>query len=238
MSARPRTWRILAPIFSASIMLIIIVTQGEGASSIEKTKAYHERVREAIERIPYSLSDPVGGTTWSGTNVPVTPSAEKLLRPNKIIQRQYRDLSTGRSFSLLLVHCKDVRDMVGHYPPNCYPANGWLLENVEPRAVGLGDQQLPALDYTFTRVEDGAIERTLLVRNFFLLPNAGRARVVSDYDALIKASRGRSSTTLGAAQIQILGGNDLDEKERQRITELFIRMIEPVIDVVGQGDDE
>ncbi|MFG0257226.1 MAG: exosortase-associated EpsI family protein [Phycisphaerales bacterium JB043] len=238
MRKRAYSPRVLAPIFSFVILVTIIVSHGVGAVVPEGADEYHERVRLAIESIPYSITDPVAGTTWVGRNVEVTPAAEKLLQPNKIMQRQYQDLETGRSFSLLLVHCKDVRDMVGHYPPNCYPASGWTQRSSIENAVALGEQQLAAREYRYTRLDDAYVESTLIVRNFFLLPYAGRARVVGDYDALVSASRGRQRTALGAAQVQILGGVGMDEQERQRITELFVRMIEPVIDVIGRGVEE
>jgi hypothetical protein len=229
---------VLAPVLSCVILVTITISHGVGAVVPEGAGEYHTRVREAIESIPYSITDPVGGTTWVGKNVDATPAAEKLLRPNKIMQRQYQDLETGRTFSLMLVHCKDVRDMVGHYPPNCYPASGWRQQTVQDKAIGLGEQQLAAREYRFTRLMDGVFESELVVRNFFLLPYAGRARVVGDYDALVDASRGRQRTALGAAQVQILSSASIDPQERQRITELFVRMIEPVIDVIGRGIEE
>ena len=57
------------------------------------------------------------------------PAAEQLLHPNCKIDRRYTSSSlssTGNpaQASLLIVQCKDSRDMPGHYPPICYPGAG------------------------------------------------------------------------------------------------------------------
>ena len=55
----------------------------------------------------------------------VPPEAQELLRPNAIFSRRFqRPGEIG--VHVLVVHCSDARDMIGHYPPICYPSSGWV----------------------------------------------------------------------------------------------------------------
>lgn len=224
-------WRILskgAPAVTAAILLLIIVSGGVGAKSVPGGEEYHERVRGAIESMPYKI-----GASWVGADIDTPPAVISLLRPNKIMQRRYRNLDNGRTFSVLIVHCGDVRDMVGHYPPRCYPAHGWTQVAASPASFELAGGSFPATDYRFERVIDGMGQR-MRVFGFFVVPT-GRAEIAGDYDSLIAASRGRVSASLGAAQIQIIGGESLSPGEHKEIVEMFVRTLGPIIRVIGEG---
>ena len=45
--------------------------------------------------------------------------------PTAVLSRRFVELGTGRHATLGVIHCGDVRDMNGHYPPSCYPSSGW-----------------------------------------------------------------------------------------------------------------
>jgi hypothetical protein len=225
------TWQKMskaAPVVTGLILLAILATGGAGPRAVPGSEGYHERVREAIEDIPYKIGD-----SWIGTDVDIPPAATSLLRPNKLIQRRYRDVDTGRVISVLVVHCGDVRDMVGHYPPQCYPAHGWTQTDIREASFRLAGGSFPAREYSFERVIDGVSQR-MRVFGFFVLP-VGVAEIVGDYNDLIRASRGRTTTSLGAAQIQILGGENLSPEERTVVIEQFLQALEPVIRVIGEG---
>jgi hypothetical protein len=216
-----------APAVAFVLLLLILVTRGAGVQAPSWAEAYHEEVAAAIERVPYKIGD------WVGTDVDVPPAAQQLLRPNKLMQRRYRNIETGRTFNVLIVHCKDSRDLVGHFPPVCYPANGWSPQGVQDASFALASGTFPARVYEFNRIVDG-VEQRLRVFSFFVVPS-GEAEIASDYDSLSAASRDRRLTGLGAAQLQLIGGEGFTEAERQAVIDEFIQALEPVIRLIGEG---
>lgn len=218
---------LLAPLATAALLVALRVTGGVEAITTEQTAAYHAEVRKLVDDIPYRIG------AWIGTDVEAPPPAVKLLKPNALLQRRFVDPATGRSFSLLVVHCGDVGDMEGHWPPICYPAHGWVLESEKEVAIQVSAVQIPAREYFFRRVVDG-FEQTMNVIGFFVVPN-GSAEVVSSYEALKGAARRRSLAGLGAAQIQLVGGGDLSASERRQIAQEFVQAIEPLIREIAGG---
>src|SRR4051794_30996518 len=105
--------------------------------AIEKTshvhpkdaEGYHARVKEVIKNTPYTIVDEHNGI-WNAQETPQPPTAIQLLKPNKILSLRYVDSSdarTSRYCDVLIVQCRDSRDMVGHYPENCYVNSGETL---------------------------------------------------------------------------------------------------------------
>lgn len=215
----------LAPIAAAATLLTAMVTGAFDTDAIHDADSYHERVREAIESIPYRIN------SWVGTDVETPPAAIKLLKPNKILQRRYVDVASGQTISLLVVHCGDMRDMRGHYPPVCYPAHGWTMRSADTTSFSTRGQQYPGAEYEFTRVVGGA-ERDMEIFSFFILPDG---EIAPDMDALNRAAGRRSMTGLGAAQVQIIGGEDLPPKEQRELIDEFVRGIEHTIRVIAEG---
>src|SRR5947207_4217407 len=93
---------------------------------------YHARAAAAVKAVPYVIG------YWTGKDDEIPSAAQKLLRPNAILSRTYSDNDPGRGgiyrtrrrdASLLVVQCRDSRDMVGHYPPICYRAHGMTLDD-------------------------------------------------------------------------------------------------------------
>ena len=88
---------------------------------------YHSRCRSAIEQLPTQVGH------WMGREVPLPQPALDLLDPNAQRNIRFTDFSpmglTGpdRRISVMIVQCKLARDMQGHYPPRCYPAQGARL---------------------------------------------------------------------------------------------------------------
>lgn len=216
-----------APVVSFALLVVILLTRGAGAQAPPGAEAYHEEVAAAIERIPYKIGD------WVGTDVEAPPAAQQLLRPNKLMQRRYENIVTGRTMSVLIVHCKDSRDMVGHFPPVCYPSNGWSAQGAQEASFALASGTFPARVYRFNRIVEG-VEQRLRVFSFFVVP-AGEAEIASDYDALNAASRDRRLTGLGAAQVQLIGGEGFTEAERRAVIDEFIQALTPVIRLIGEG---
>ena len=223
---RPVT-RWIAPALAAGILLALLATGGSGSITTAQTEKYQRKVAAMIDQIPVKVGP------WIGRDVQAPAAAVKILRPNRILQRRYTNPATGQTFSLLVVDTGDVRDMQGHYPPKCYPAHGWEELDRRDIAVDFAGSSFPAKEYDFRRTVDG-FEQRMNVIGFFVVPD-GSVDLVSTYKGLLAAGRRRTQAGLGAAQIQLVSGGDMDAGERRRLANLFVRAIEPVIRVVAGG---
>lgn len=219
--------RRLAPVCCAALLAAILGVGGVDAVERAGADRYFAEVRRAVDRIPYRIGP------WVGSDVEPLEGAVRLLKPNALMQRRYVDPSSGRSVSLLVVHTGDVRDMVGHYPPVCYPAHGWREENARPLTLASAGRELPARSYTFNRIEEG-LTRSLQVISFFVLPGEA-PRIVRDMEAVRDVAQRRPEAKLGAAQIQLVASEGLEGQQGQRLTEQFIEAIEPVVRSIGKG---
>lgn len=185
--------------------------------------AYHASVSEAVTGFP------VNSGVWSGHDVDLPPSAIKLLRPNAIVARQYRTESHGgATATLMIVQCEDIRDMQGHYPPNCYPAHGW---DEGPATDGARMGELPAWRYEFSRLT-GSRTDGMSVYNLFVMPTGA---VTGSMEAVRKAGADYELRPYGAAQIQVVIGGEMDESKHQWILDEMRGIAEPVLEVLLAG---
>lgn len=192
-------------LLAAPALSAILIGGLLGTSQLHLTPAdagdYHARVKAAIEAVPYVVGD------WVGEDVPVPAEATDLLKPNALLSRRYTHAGTGESVTLMLVHCKDARDLQGHYPPVCYPAAGWRLmgDPVDSRLqgmVGAADEEveLPARTYAFQRQTSGTSFQ-MLVSHLMLLPDNTTTLDMAGVDQTAGDHRLRH---LGAAQVQVV----------------------------------
>jgi Protein of unknown function (DUF3485) len=204
----------------------------------EDAAPYHAAVRAAVEAIPFR----VGG--WEGTTVKVPEPAQKLLRPNAILARQYRHRGSGRTASLILVQCGDTRDLVGHYPPVCYPGQGWVLREQEEVPVDTGETAgpaskeprgpLPMRRYSFTRASFSQ-ESSQIVYSSFIIP--GR-RPVPDMNAVHAAASDYQARSFGAAQIQVVLSEQIAREEERLIVSELLGSAAAAISAIERGRDE
>lgn len=216
-----------APGLCAAVLIAAAALGLTGVQGGADAAPFHTAVRASVESIPYKIGP------WVGSDVEAAPAATRLLKPVKLMQRRYTDHSTGRGFSLLLVYCGDSRDMLGHYPPNCYPAHGWRMESSEKDAFSLSGGRYPAMRYEFERTAAG-LDQRMDVFNFFVLP-VGVARLVADYEAVNRSSKTRSGVSLGAGQVQILFGESVRPAERREIINRVLGAIEPTLETITLG---
>ncbi|MEM9063994.1 MAG: exosortase-associated EpsI family protein [Planctomycetota bacterium] len=228
----PHLIRMASPAVAAALLIALIASTGGIAGARTPGSAvYFERVKDAIEAVPYIIDG-----RWVGQDEDPQEAATTLLKPNKLMQRRYRDQETGQVVTLLIVHCKDVRDMVGHYPLNCYPNAGWELTGQERESNAVGALSVSSTAYGFRREHEG-LRHEMRVQNFFILPAGDETagRVAADYDELDRAGRSARWTELGAAQVQILTDPLMDAEFRDEATRAFMAALEPVIDQIASG---
>lgn len=180
---------------------------------------YHLRAKAAIEAWPKEIAD---GDWFTQEDRSLPQAAEKLLHPNVEIDRLYisRDLwinGQPAAASLLVVQCKDTRDMAGHYPPICYPAAGEQDEGAEPFNLTASGVVITGMAYHF-------VERTVpvtrhCVYDFFIVPGKG---FQSDMAQVRKAAADYQRRYYGAAQFQVVMSDDYSQEQRERIFKTII----------------
>ena len=180
---------------------------------------YHQFVRGVAEQLPRQFGD------WRSEDVPPMQGAVKLLRPNVMIQRRFENKASGETASLLIVHCKDARDLSGHWPPVCYPAQGFTTGPVVDREWLVGGRKIPGREYVFSKTE-GMRTSSLHVYGLLLLPSGGVVRDMRDV-------RGAAADFLrqfyGASQIQIVMDDSLPADRRDRI---FLEILEAQMSMI------
>jgi hypothetical protein len=214
-------------VLSTLTLLLLCGAAVDRATSMvapEDTAAYQARVRDAAAHLPERMGD------WVGTDIPVPQSAVALLHPNVIVSRRYQNFITGRTADFLLVQCADSRDLTGHYPPICYPNQGYVLERAEPRHWTVDGLPIHATDYRFMQHLDGVESRTQ-VKNFMILPDG---TIAPDMDAV------RKSTTVrrrfyGAGQVQVICPAGIPADEQDRIFTSLVEGHMPLISAILSG---
>ena len=219
---------IAAPVASVLILLWVAVFGGLNLEQPAWAEEYHSDVANAINSIPQQVGD------WIGSDDPeIQPAQQRILKPNIIVQRTYRQPGSDKYLRLLVVHCKLASDMNGHYPRICYPNTGWRLNAADPISIRLGTTAIPATHYAFKSSRDGRDIEMYNV-NFFVLP-AREQNLARSMDELERSARNVQAVGLGAAQVQFISDEPLDTEEWRPILERFARAVEGPIDAIVKG---
>jgi hypothetical protein len=210
----------------ALLLLSGMAVEALSHPSPEDAMPYHNRVRRAVATIPIRIGP------WVGEDAELPRAAEQLLKPNAQLSRVYQNDETGRRVTFTIIQCRDAGDMQGHYPPNCYPGQGWIEQETRPVTWQVGDTELPGMEYEFQQLIGGRVA-VVHISNILILPDGQvtrKMRVVRSAAANYRAKH------YGAAQIQFLfGGGTASALERQQITEQFLQTIAPVIQEIRSG---
>jgi hypothetical protein len=183
---------------------------------------YHATARDVIKSWPETIAD---GDWSTSVDENIPPSAEQLLHPNCVIDRLYtsgtiRVNNRPAQASLLIVQCKDSRDMAGHFPPNCYPAAGDVaIGDAEPFSFAISGVPAPVIgrEYHFRRNTLPVIRRC--VYDFFILPGHGFKQDMTD----VRTSAGDyQQRYYGAAQFQVVMDADYPQELRESIFKTII----------------
>ncbi len=237
---RKLTFLFAPPVMAASLLAGLAIEQRSYVKP-QDVEPYHAAARDAVNQIPYALAQ----GRWTGKDQPLPTAAQKLLRPNVWFYRTYEDrrhdeLGIGdagagrdRYATLLIVQCRDSRDMLGHYPPRCYRSHGMEQKSAEARDWTVGDLVIPGVEYGFEQKLVGQTYRTT-VYNFFVVPGSrSNEPLRRDMDAVREAAEDYQQRHYGAAQFQVvfqgLSSADLPRAERD---EIFRTLIEPTIPVI------
>jgi hypothetical protein len=186
---------------------------------------YHERIREAAEHIPYQVGD------WIGTDEEVPKSAIALLKPNVVLGRRFENVRTGQHVSMLLVQCRDARDIGGHYPPRCYPSHGWRQDEAIPRDWVVEGETFPGMEYRFSYDRLG-VPSEIVVYNFIIRPGGAIERTTR---GLREAAADRRKKLFGGGQFQLVFQGDTTHSQRDEILAELLPIVLPVIFEIRSG---
>ncbi|MCA9291668.1 MAG: exosortase-associated EpsI family protein [Phycisphaerales bacterium] len=196
----------LAPLASIAVLVGLASVFPLAARARPEDAAHKRAVAEAMTSAPRFIGP------WTGIDAPVPAEAQKLLRPNAILSRTYT--RPGRSgVHVLIVHCNDARDMIGHYPPICYPGSGWVLATT-PTDVRLrilaDDAARPFRMYEFRRLREHGVEEQIRIFDAFILPDG---TVTGEIDDINRLSERVAVSARGLAQVQVItpGRTALDD---------------------------
>ena len=167
-----------------------------------RVTTYHADAKREINGIPWRVD--VVGTTWTAVAHTPETAAVRLLRPNEILSRRYvQNTTSGRPMiaELLVVQCRDSRDMTGHYPPICYRNIGHELVRTDRHPpLDVGGTPVPYTEYKFEKYTHGRAE-TIFVYDFFVVPGRG---AVDDIKGVYDAAEDYERRFFGAAQFQVV----------------------------------
>ncbi|MEM1211732.1 MAG: exosortase-associated EpsI family protein [Planctomycetota bacterium] len=197
---------------AAGVLLAGFTAVTWARSSPADAAPYHAAVLQAANRLPLEVDG------WQGRDAPVPDAAIDLLQPNAIVARRFVDPDSGDAVDFLLVHCKDARSMAGHYPPICYPQNGYTPESDQTQTWTLRGQPITGTAYTFL-IGTGKNQARFHVANLLLLPDGTVARTMAQ---MRRAAADPAWRHFGAGQVQILTSDDLTPARRHTLIEKFL----------------
>jgi hypothetical protein len=160
----------------------------------------------------------------------IPDSAIELLRPNFILGRRYQRIGGGPMLDFLVVHCTDVRDMTGHYPPICYPSSGWVAGEESATMLRSQDAEIPAREYQFSRTNDVGLETRIRVFNFFILPGG---EVTDSMEDVSRRAERRLVSARGIAQLQILMPQSIPESDAIKAANDFLGAVTDLLEIIG-----
>jgi hypothetical protein len=202
--------------------------------SPDSFEPYHAKAKRAIEAIPTVMG------TWRGDERKPEPAAQQLLRPNIIRSLVLSDdrveslRGPKRSVFFTVVQCRRALDMLGHYPPRCYPAIGDTFSSSREKSWDVDDGtsdrlSITGTEYEFDRIVEGTARRRI-VYFFMVVPGKGIAR---DMKALEEAADDYQQRYYGAAQFQVvfdsIQGQELDPTQRDETFVTLMREVAPAI---------
>ena len=211
------------------VILAVLLLGGAAADrwSLPRPSAaapYHQRMRAVATTLPSRAGD------WIATELPAPAEAVEQLRPNLLLCRSYRNLKSGRQVQFLLVQCGDVRDLVAHYPPICYPGRGVHLVTAETRTATAGAMQLPMTRYEF-QSNTFKDSKNVNVDNFMILPDG---RVKPDMQGM-EREIGLRNRYFGAAQVQVVSDGTMPVDQRDEAFKQIVAAYEPLIRAMSGG---
>jgi len=207
-----------APLLTLAVLIAspaVIARPVTSADDIERLGA----IKVAMEAVPTRIDD------WIGIDVAVPTEASEILNANALLSREYSQIGksgVATKVTMALIHCRDVRDMNGHWPLNCYPQSGWSIDKVIDRidVPGPNDVTYPFAWCRFTIADGTGIQRAMTVLYAFVLPDG---RLETDMRSLGATSTRRRDSAKGVAQFQFVFYADVPAESCARVAKALMQ---------------
>lgn len=216
-----RKFRINNAMIGIGVLMIAAGDNRWQHSTPPDVDAFQTNVRTAWDKAPKVVGN------WLGSDIALPTAAIKLLRPNASLNRAYHNLVTGEDVTVLAVQCGDARDMEGHYPPNCYPGNGNVLESQAP--VDFAGGVVKATEYSFYKPTPVG-NLPLWVAGTFNLQGGVSARNMKEMR--VRAREG-GRRYYGVAQFQVVIAGTVPQARKIEIAEEFFKAYAPLLEAAG-----
>jgi uncharacterized protein DUF3485 len=205
------------------LMLAGMVAESRTHLQASEATPHLQRCRDAVKAVPYIIQTTAGA--WVGRDVEVPRPAIELLHPNAILSREYVNDQEREVVSLLIVNCSNAADLMGHYPPNCYPSQGKeeIKEDTVPRTWHLPHMDINGMEYHFAA--KSPTDQEQVVYNFFVMPLVPSLTVshkeldgviCPDKDCVDKSGEDYQRTYYGAAEFQLVTGPQMTPQQRDQ----------------------
>jgi len=214
----PAAW--LAACSTLALLGAVALDGGGRTTSDARAAGSDFSIRAARETVPYCVED------WVGRDVEPAPAVVAMLRPSVLLERSYRNLRTGESATVLFVRCGDARDLMGHYPPVCYPAHGRGLASARALDFRAGPTEISGMRYRFSAAGSAA-PGEIVVDNFMVLPSGRFGR---DMDAVDAVARDPGLRRLGAAEMQVVTDAAMTDARRDEVFESLVASFSPLFE--------
>jgi hypothetical protein len=195
-----RQIELASPWLSVMALLLLSWMLPNRTTFSPEAERHKAEVAAAMKSVPYFIN-----YRWVGEDAAeqIPREAQELLRPNAILSRAYSSPG-GPPVHILITHCGDARDMIGHFPPICYPSSGWIPRSAPfagDHVLHAGGLELPVREYIFSRPRDRTREDVIRIFNAFILPDG---RVTCHIDDINRQSERLAVSRLGVAQFQVI----------------------------------
>ncbi|MAJ45734.1 MAG: hypothetical protein CBC35_00225 [Planctomycetes bacterium TMED75] len=191
----------LAPPASLLVLVVSAILVASPRTNAPEVSRHHQVISKLLDEFPYRLG------SWVGVDVVLPSAATAILRPNGYVNRRYSQIGKSNDVVLGIIHCEDIRDMDGHYPPRCYPAAGWSQTGEDDIALRIEDSQATMKLYRFQRATQMGLVESKSVVSVFVAPDVG---ILTSMDSLKKiGDTSLNTSALGVAQIQLVFADEL-----------------------------
>jgi hypothetical protein len=221
---KPIRYQSMLSVVGAFGILAMAVSQKISARPTVDPTPYHARI-QAIASQPVADS-----AVWRVEDLP-DEGLKDAFRANVFLKQSFQNKVTGERVSFSLIQCRDVRDLVRHYPSICYPARAMVQSMRRPIDWTVDGLSMHATEYLFES-NDFRQANATDVYHFIVLPNGS----TTGDPGIMKKQMPLQNRFYGAAQVQIVfSGTAIEEGRRLAIVDEMIRMHRPIFDAILGG---
>lgn len=224
VSRSTSTWPVLLGPVVGVILLALMAMDRKHYRTQSDFAPFHEKAAKAISNWPKRIG------CWMGGIETFTDDELRLLQPNAAFKVRYIDsehpMDASRNVVVMLIQCAQATNMRGHYPPNCYPAQGYVeIGPAMPRTWKIDDFKIDGMEYHYERPNNP--QSLTVTYNFMILPEEGIKR---DMKAIYESADDYQKSYYGAAQVQVVFGGALAEASTEMRTQrdqILVELLSP-----------